>query len=167
LFKYRSYHRALGRRRAFQTGSFVNTDTSTTGASARGERFAFHATSISASLTVNDLQKSLAWYQDMIGFAVDRKHEFDGQLRAISLKAGDVRLLINQDNGARGFDRAKGVGFSLQLTTNQNVDEIAKRITALGGKLESEPADMPWGARVFRVKDPDGFMLVITSNRSA
>jgi uncharacterized glyoxalase superfamily protein PhnB len=89
----------------------------------------------------------------------------EGKVRGFSLKAGDVRLLINQDNGAMGWDRAKGVGFSLQLTTNQNVDELARRITSVGGKLESEPADMPWGARVFRVKDPDGFSLVIASNR--
>ena len=25
----------------------------------------------------------------------------------------------------------------------------------------SEPEDMPWGARVFRVRDPDGFQWVI------
>jgi uncharacterized glyoxalase superfamily protein PhnB len=144
----------------------VNTETSTAGrVTGRGERVSFHATSLSASLTVNDLQKSLAWYQNIMGFTIDQKHEFEGQLRAVSLKAGDVRLLINQDNGAMGWDRAKGLGFSLQLTTDQNVDDIAKRITDLGGKLASQPADMPWGARVFRVKDPDGFTLVITSNR--
>jgi uncharacterized glyoxalase superfamily protein PhnB len=144
----------------------VDTETSTTGrTTTRGEKVSFHATALSASLTVNDLSKSLAWYQNVMGFTIDQKHEFEGKVRAFSLKAGDVRLLINQDNGAMGWDRAKGVGFSLQLTTNQNVDELARRITSVGGKLESEPADMPWGARVFRVKDPDGFSLVIASNR--
>jgi uncharacterized glyoxalase superfamily protein PhnB len=28
--------------------------------------------------------------------------------------------------------------------------------------LQSEPADMPWGARIFRLVDPDGFKLVIS-----
>jgi uncharacterized glyoxalase superfamily protein PhnB len=145
----------------------MNTETSTdTKAARRAERVSLQATTLSASLTVNDLAKSLAWYQDVAGFDIDQKHEREGKLRAVSLKAGDVRLLINQDDGAKGWERAKGEGFSLQLTTKQNVDEIAKRITALGGKLESEPTDMPWGARIFRVKDPDGFTLVIASNRS-
>lgn len=144
----------------------MNVDTSTPGAvAARGERVSLHASALSASLTVNDLQKSLAWYQDIVGFAIDQKHEREGKLRAVSLKAGDVRILINQDDGAKGWDRAKGEGFSLQLTTNQNVDEVAKRITEIGGRLESEPTDMPWGARIFRLKDPDGFTLVISSNR--
>jgi len=67
--------------------------------------------SLSPSLTVNDLEKSLAWYQDVVGFTVDRKHERDGKLRAVSLRAGAVRLLIGQDDGAKGWDRVKGEGF--------------------------------------------------------
>ena len=125
----------------------------------------FQARTLQASLTVKDLQKSLTWYQDVVGFAVDQRHEREGKLRAVSLKAGDVRLLINQDDGAKGWDRVKGDGFSLQLTTDQNIDEIANRIKKLGGSLDSEPADMPWGARVFRLRDPDGFKLVISSER--
>jgi uncharacterized glyoxalase superfamily protein PhnB len=125
----------------------------------------FQARTLQASLTVKDLHKSLAWYQDVVGFVVDQKHEREGKLMAVSLKAGDVRLLINQDDGAKGWDRVKGDGFSLQLTTDQNVDEIANRIKKLGGALDSEPTDMPWGARVFRLRDPDGFKLVISSER--
>jgi uncharacterized glyoxalase superfamily protein PhnB len=124
---------------------------------------AFRAQNLAASLTVKDLEKSLAWYRDVVGFAVDQKHERAGKLMAVSLKAGDVRILINQDDGAKGLDRVKGEGFSLQFTTDQNVDEIANRIKSHGGKLETEPADMPWGPRVFRVHDPDGFKLVISS----
>jgi lactoylglutathione lyase len=123
----------------------------------------FRASGLAASLTVKDLGKSLAWYRDVVGFTVDREHERDGKVRAVSLKAGAVRILINQDDGAKGWDRVKGVGFSLQLTTSQGVDEIAKRIRERGGTLESEPTDMPWGARIFRLQDPDGFCWVISS----
>ena len=84
----------------------------------------------------------------------------------MALIAGDVRLSINQDDGAKGWDRVKGEGFSLRITTDQNIDEIAKRIKDRGGILESEPADMPWGARLFRLKDPDGFKLAISSPRA-
>jgi len=125
------------------------------------------ARSLQASLTVKDLEKSLAWYRDVVGFEVDRKHEREGRLRAVSLRAGDVRILINQDDGAKGWDRAKGEGFSLQITTEQNVDAIAKSITQRGGTLESEPADTPWGARIFRLRDPDGFKLTISSPHAA
>lgn len=125
----------------------------------------FVARALMASLTASDLRKSLAWYTDVVGFAVDRRYEPGGVLRAVSLRAGDVRILLTQDDGARGMDRVKGEGFSLQLTTAQDVDALAARIRAAGGTLDSEPADTPWGFRAFRLRDPDGFKLVISSER--
>ena len=119
--------------------------------------------SLAASLTVRDLEKSLAWYRDVMGFSVDRKHEREGKLVAVSLKAGDVAILIAQDNGAKGWDRVKGEGFSLRITTDQDVDLMASRIKKSGVELATEPTDMPWGARVFRLRDPDGFMFAISS----
>ena len=121
------------------------------------------ADALSASLTVRDLQASLAWYRDAVGFEVEREIVRDGTLRAVRLRAGNVRLLLNLDDGAKGANRAKGAGMSLMLTTGQSVDAIAARIRAHGGQLMTEPADMPWGARSFRVQDPDGFIFAISS----
>jgi len=130
----------------------------------RAQPESFRAREVSASFTVNDLAKSLAWYTDVLGFTVDREHEREGNLFAVSLKAGAVRVLITQDNGAKGADRAKGEGFSLMFTTTQNVDELAERIKARGGSLATEPFDA-FGARAFRIIDPDGFRFVISSER--
>ena len=125
----------------------------------------FRAREMTASLTVKDLRQSVAWYRDSLGFTVDREIERDGKLRAVAIKAGAIRILLNLDDGARGFDRVKGEGFSLQFITTQSVDEIADRIRKNGGALETEPADMPWGVRSFRVRDPDGFKFAISSER--
>jgi len=118
---------------------------------------------LAASLTVNDLDTSLRWYRDVLGFEVDKKHERGGKLIAVSLRAGDVRILIGQDDGAKGANRAKGDGFSLMLETDQNVDDIARRIKEAGGTLDLEPTTMPWGPRMFRLHDPDGFKFTISS----
>ena len=131
------------------------------------ESESFHGRTLSASLSVNDLQKSLAWYHDVVGFTIDQKYEREGTLRAVSLRAGDVRILIGQDDGAKGLDRVKGEGFSLMITTDQNIDEMANRIKELGGILALDPTDTPWGARMFRLQDPDGFKLTISSVRAA
>lgn len=125
------------------------------------DRAELRASALSVSLTVNDLEKSLAWYRDIVGFTVDQKHEREGKLRAVSLSAGDARILLGQDDGAKGWDRTKGEGCSFMLSTAQDVDEIAKRIKDLGGTLDLEPTDMPWGARLIRLLDPDGFRLAI------
>ena len=42
---------------------------------------------------------------------------------------------------------------------------MASRIKALGTVLENEPTDTPWGVRMFRLLDPDGFRLTISSER--
>ena len=133
----------------------------------RAEPESLRAKSLQASLTVKDVQASLKWYRDVVGFTVDQLYEREGQLRSVSLKAGDVRILLNQDDGKRGSDRVKGEGFSLMLTTGQGVDGIAQRIRDNGGALESEPADTPWGVRMFRLKDPDGYRFAVSSERPA
>jgi uncharacterized glyoxalase superfamily protein PhnB len=135
------------------------------GATPRTQPESFRGRSLAASLTVKDVPRSLAWYRDVVGFTVDRRFEREGRLTAVALKAGAVELLLVQDDGAKGGDRVKGEGFALQITTTQDVDALAKRIHDRGGVLAAEPADV-WGARVFRLQDPDGFRLTVSSQRS-
>ncbi len=143
-------------------------DTSTAvppGATPRTQPESFRARSLAASLTVSDLPRSLAWYRDVVGFTVDRKVEREGRLAAVALKAGAVELLLGQEDGVPAEGRVRGEGVSLQLTTTQDVDALARRIQDRGGVLTSVPADV-WGARVLRIQDPDGIRLTISSQRA-
>ena len=124
----------------------------------------FHGVTLSASLSVNDIEKSLAWYRDLLGFTIHQKHERNGRVMAVSLRAGDdVRILITQDDGAKGSDRVKGEGFSLMITTDQSIDDLAASVVEGGGTLDLPPTDTPMGTRIFRVRDPDGFKFTISS----
>jgi uncharacterized glyoxalase superfamily protein PhnB len=123
--------------------------------------------SLDASLTVKNLEASTTWYTTILGFMVDRRHERGGKLIAVSLKAGAVRILLTQDDGSKGLDRAKGEGFSLQITTRQNADELAAGIKAQGVTLDTEPVTAPHGPRIFRVRDPDGFRFTISSTQAS
>ncbi len=120
----------------------------------------FHG-STSISITVKDVQKSVDWYCDVVGFGIERAVEEDGKLVYVSLKAGEVRVSLNQDDGAKGWDRIKGLGFSINIWTTEDIDAIANRIKSSGGILTSDPVDAPWGARYFRLTDPDGFKLAV------
>lgn len=122
------------------------------------------AQSLEVSLTVADARRSANWYRDALGFSVDREFERDGKLRAVSLRAGSVRILVSQDDGSKGADRIKGEGFSIQITTSQPIDDIAARAKKAGALVDAEPADA-FGVRVFRLRDPDGFRLVVSSPR--
>jgi len=128
-------------------------------------REALVGSELSTSMTVKDLRASTTWYRDVVGFTVDQEYEREGKLRAVAMRAGSVRVLLNQDDGAKGWDRVKGQGFSLQITTEQSIDAIADGVKAAGGTLVSEPADMPWGVRMIRLEDPDGYKWTISALR--
>jgi uncharacterized glyoxalase superfamily protein PhnB len=119
--------------------------------------------SISPGMTVGDVEVSLPWYRDILGFHVAETWEHEGKVMGASLVAGNSRLMIMQDDWAKGRDRVKGVGIRLHMTTTDDVDALAAKIEERGGVLESPPADMPWGARAFSVRDPDGFGMTISS----
>ena len=121
------------------------------------------AQGLDAALTVKDVDASVAWYTNILGFAVDRRHERGGKLIAVSLRAGSVRILLAQDDGATGLDRAKGEGMSLQITTSQDIDALAARVKGAGVTLDTQPFTAPHGPRVFRVRDPDGFRFTLSS----
>jgi lactoylglutathione lyase len=125
---------------------------------------ALKMSSASPSLTVNDLDRSLSWYRDVVGFDVEETWKEGEKVIGVSLRAGDVSFMIGQDDWKKGRDRKKGEGFRIFCTTRKSVDDIAKRIKAKGGRLDHEPQDQPWGMRDISVTDPDGFKITIAQN---
>jgi uncharacterized glyoxalase superfamily protein PhnB len=117
----------------------------------------------SPSFTVNDLEKSLAWYRDVLGFGVEETWKDDGKVVGVSLRAGDVSLMIGQDDWKKGRDRKKGEGFRMYCKTKGSVDDLAKRIETKGGRLDQGPTDEPWGVRDISLTDPDGFKITIAA----
>src|SRR5216110_316534 len=115
--------------------------------------------SVAASLTVNDLQKSVAWYRDVLGFYPGERWETNGGLRVIQMKAGACDIMLGQDDFAKGRDRKKGEGFRLLVSTAQDISELAGRVKARGWTLDREPSETPWGDWAFAVTDPDGFKI--------
>jgi uncharacterized glyoxalase superfamily protein PhnB len=116
------------------------------------------------SFTVNDVEKSLAWYRDVLGCAVKERWEDAGKLLGVELAAGDVSFMLGQDDWKKGRNRVKGEGVRIYCTTGQNLDRLAEEIKARGGILAQEPVDQPWGTRDFAVEDPDGFKITIASD---
>ncbi len=115
------------------------------------------------SFTVSDLQKSLVFYRDVLGFTPRERWEKDGQLQGVELVAGSVVFWIGQDDWQKGRDRVKGLGFRMYCGTSQDIDALAARVRAGGGTIVEEPRDEPWGGRAFGVRDPDGFTITFAS----
>jgi uncharacterized protein len=128
---------------------------------------AVQISAIVPTLTVDDLQKSIAFYE-ALGFTINERWEEKGTLLGVMLRAGRTEIGLNQDDWKKGRDRTKGIGVRLSIsTTRAHVDEMAKRAKNAGITLKSEPHDTEWKSRAFEVADPSGYLLTIFSETSA
>jgi len=116
---------------------------------------------VAVSFTAKDLLRNVAWYRDVLGFTVDYVIEKDGKPTAAGIRSGHAKIFLNQDDGGRGWERVKGEGFAITLITEHDIDAFAARLKSLGWALTMEPTDMPWGVRMIRLLDPDGFRIGI------
>jgi uncharacterized glyoxalase superfamily protein PhnB len=124
---------------------------------------ALEAKTIMPGLTVDDIAKSVAFYE-ALGFRVtDRWNDDNGELMSVMVQAGQLTIGLNQDDWKKGRNRQKGIGTRLHIETAQNIDEIAARAKAAGITLDVEPFDTPWKTRQFELTDPTGFKLTISS----
>jgi uncharacterized glyoxalase superfamily protein PhnB len=126
------------------------------------QRKTLSATSIMPSLTVDDLDRAITFF-DGLGFEVEDRWEQDGKLRGVMLKAGTLNLGLSQDDFKKGRDRVKGVGMRLYIEADGNIDELAARAKAAGVTIDKGPEDTDWGTRAFDVKEPSGFLITISS----
>jgi catechol 2,3-dioxygenase-like lactoylglutathione lyase family enzyme len=117
------------------------------------------------TFTVNEIERSVHFYTDVLGFIVVEQMTDGAVLQGVVLQAGVSKLNLSQDDWAKGRDRKKGEGMRIWCRTAQDIDALAKRITAAGGQLSEDPKNQPWGVRSLSVTDPDGFRLTIYRER--
>jgi catechol 2,3-dioxygenase-like lactoylglutathione lyase family enzyme len=115
------------------------------------------------SLTCSDIQKSIHFYTEGLGFEIVRKMDRDGAIQFVMLKAGNAMIGLGQDDFAKGKDRQKGIGLRVWLNTTQDIATLADRATAAGLKLDEAPKALPWGPMAFALTDPDGFKLTVAN----
>jgi catechol 2,3-dioxygenase-like lactoylglutathione lyase family enzyme len=122
------------------------------------------ANRVGAILAVADVDASLAWYRDHLGFEVEAT--FDDPAYAILTQAGARLSLAEQGHPAEDrpgvemtapADRSK-----LQVALVLEVDDCRgayEELRGAGVEFLTEPFSPPWGgARVFAV-DPDGYLV--------
>lgn len=107
------------------------------------------------SLDVRDLEASVGWYRDVLGFQVIISFVQLAHVRWIRF----ADLLLRP--GDEKYERGRGVTISFQTPLDQ-VDSLAARAAQAGARILAEPSDRPWNTRDFVVADPDGYRLCFT-----
>ncbi len=128
-----------------------------------------------SSFTVSDLEQSIRFYRDVIGFKVDTAVEVQGQaiqqvtgfpdahLKVAHLFLGDFRLELIQylSPAGKAFDLATcNVGSGHIGFNTDDVDRTYRELQAMGVRFKGTPvAAAPGRPKVAYFLDPDGITL--------
>ena len=118
---------------------------------------------LSVAISANDVQRSLDFYVKGLGFKEVERMENNGALQGAVIAAGDANLGVSQDDFSKGRDRKKGIGLSIHIETDQDLNALAQRAKQAGIALDEEPGPLPWGPIGFSLKDPDGLTVFVSN----
>jgi lactoylglutathione lyase len=123
-------------------------------------------------LFVDDLDASVAFYGDALGFRVERRDEGYVSMRrgTVVLGLGPVAKLPERGAGP-GFTRqrlAAGKGAGVEIVLELDDVEQVRALHERCRELAVEALQLrPWGLHDFRIVDPDGYYLRITHGNAA
>lgn len=119
---------------------------------------------IRLELFVKDLQRSVDFYKNVIQLDLFSQNE-----NSAMFKAENLNLLLTQEDVISSnhyFSEIKtsrkGMGVEIILVV-PDVQSYYQRICEMQIELESELKQQEWGMTDFRLTDPDGYYLRITS----
>ncbi|WP_242264690.1 glyoxalase/bleomycin resistance/extradiol dioxygenase family protein [Bacillus cereus group sp. BfR-BA-01422] len=114
-------------------------------------------------LYVNDIEKSLLFYEEVIGLKLYKRN-----MHAVRFNHDQFSLLLASDSTLNEnhyfYDRKerKGNGFELIIVID-HIEDVYERCKENRCTIQEEIQTYPWEMRGFKVVDPDGYFLRITS----
>ncbi|MED2186006.1 VOC family protein [Bacillus wiedmannii] len=115
-------------------------------------------------LFVEDLQKSIRFYEEILGLAFSKKNETGAMV-----KLEDLALLLTPDYILnenhylkKGGLNPKGKGVEVIIVFD-NIEQLYQHVLEKNYPVESNLKTQSWGMKDFRIVDPDGYYLRLTS----
>ncbi|MDQ3910464.1 MAG: VOC family protein [Actinomycetota bacterium] len=118
-------------------------------------------------LFVEDMQASIGFYARVLGFEVEREEPgVYASLRngSVVLGIGPISKLDDEGGYFTGeiASLRRGLGVEIVLEV-EDVDGWYRRVSDSGYPVSEPLRERPWGLRDFRIVDPDGYYLRLTS----
>ncbi|MCG3418130.1 VOC family protein [Oceanobacillus jordanicus] len=116
-------------------------------------------------LFVENLERSMEFYSDVLGFSLPN----DTNNSYIPVRKGNVVFGLGEmkelpeSHPLKGSDDQRiGLGVEIVLEV-EDVKAIYNKVVAKAYPIQAELTKRPWGLEDFRIVDPDGYYLRITS----
>ena len=105
-----------------------------------------------------DFDKSLAFYRDVLGWAVVTTWGDEGEGRGAVLSGGGIKVVIAEQHGATSPDMAR-TARARTCTSTSTTSTSRFKLLPKGDHVVVEPEETHWGTRWFVVRDPDGNLI--------
>jgi uncharacterized glyoxalase superfamily protein PhnB len=112
-------------------------------------------------LAVSDIQRSIEFYRDRLGFSLTGQAENEGKIFWCSMERGDSAIMLQQAEDEDGPAEGRGRGVSFYLICD-DADAIYAELTARGLQL-NPPTVAYYGMKQVVVPEPDGYYLCFES----
>jgi lactoylglutathione lyase len=117
-------------------------------------------------LSCADLDRSLAFYGELLGGVEHYRFPEDGEPAFVALTIGgesEIGLGGIAAEPLHGRAQRPAAGHRVELCVYvEDVDATYASASAAGFETVSAPADTPWGERIAWVADPDGNLVMLT-----
>jgi len=113
------------------------------------------------TISVSDIDKSIKFYQEIIGLKLTRRIEPNEEMDIAFLGEGDtqIELVFNKQNAAPGFGTDISLGFIIDST-----DRFIEELKTKGISIHSGPFQPNPHIRFFYIQDPDGLKIQFVEN---
>ena len=126
----------------------------------------FHA--VTPYLTLNDAARALDFYKRAFGAKeVMRMDGPNGKIGHAEIKIGDSKIMLADEMPGGGCQSPQSLGGTTGgiFLYVDNVDAVFNQAVSAGARPEAEPADMFWGDRYGRLKDPFGHSWSVATHK--
>lgn len=121
-------------------------------------------------IMTNDLQKSVKFYTDVLGFSIAMKMEMaEAGLSAVFVEKAGSKIEIMECRGRNAPRRSKGVeiaigGHSIPINDHitfsvDNIEDTVTEFKEKGVVFNLEPMELEGGMKLASLKDPDGVLI--------
>ncbi|MGO1120901.1 VOC family protein [Rhodovibrionaceae bacterium A322] len=111
-------------------------------------------------LNVEDVQRSLDFYRNALGFEVEQKFEDEGQVIFAVLTHGDLRLMLNCPPDPGSDHRRQRPSYGETVFYFRVPDIHAGHAHLVEGGYAPSPVErQSYGVDEFTLRDPDGYEL--------
>jgi len=121
-----------------------------------------HVKKLTPNLVVSNVEQSVAFYCDTLGFTLTQKVPDQSPLVFATVQSGDVEIFLNAPEPAIAeYPAFKSKPIGGTLTLFMEVEGIARLYEALAGRVTVVmPLERKWyGVTEFAIVDPDGYVI--------